>query len=458
MEETTIARPIKRAKNTQVFTFTHRQMWYIQNRDPVIQFVAQPPTETNGGNIYWRNQFRTLPIRALQFWVNPGELALFTNFTAMKFLEADISIHQMSFRSQFITGSAAVGYANSNMQLHGLVFENPHNDLLPHNIFLDGQDPVGNAAINGVNLQNDIWPSNNALTWTTPSQAKVASLQFKELGYTTWYHGGVLDATSATGQTFIGAQNATYQYIPEILAHSQLIGRKVTDWNKTYNLSGMWGGEWISIRPYFSAGSTTNDFMNNVGAGAIDGNAQSVTGLLNLDKGTAEATSQIALQDMWIIPPDPLWAPIAPRQDAVQQPSSTQNLGTGIYTKDDPASRSVGFDNLQLAVEHLFNQDGSVVPAIMDFYVDTNISVEVSFDYGTHHCAWQTISIPPPEGSKDQPLNIVLPQQWQAVNNRLGLRRTVLTGRAPGTSNLLYQGFGQKMSLGLGTQAGYLYG
>ena len=58
---------------------------------------------------------------------------------------------------------------------------------------------------------------------------------------------------------------------------------------------------------------------------------------------------------------------------------SPPNIPVGSYAKTPGHMMT---DNLFLGIEHLPNSDGSIVPAIWDMYIDTNIRIEVDFDYG----------------------------------------------------------------------------
>lgn len=448
-ESTTIARPIKLNRNANVFTFTHRHMWSIPTDDSVIRYVKQDPTETLGGNVYYRNQFRTIPTRAISFWMAPGEIAMISQFNQMRFLSAKLKMHEMSYRTQFITGSGDVGFANSNIQLHGMVYENNLNKLPVNNVWGPTDTPITATPVNGFGIQNRIWPDNNSIAAASVTTVQaVSTCQFTELPWRTWYFAGAENATGATGQTFVGSQLANYQYPFLMLGEAQILGKHIKDWEKHYDLERAWHGRWLPIRPFLSSFSTNGDWQTNGAPGGTDGNAMTVGGLLNGDKGEASAQNYLMIYDMWVCPPDGFHDMVMPRANVVEMNMPGPGA-VGTYNSDKQANYFM--DNLQVGIEHLKNPaDGSVVKAVMDFYLDTEITVEVDFDYSGQYPAAQLISIVG-EG-KDQSLNALIPVQWQCTNTNPSLLRTALTSlKRQSTSYFQSGGFGSSWAPGMGT-------
>ena len=95
--------------------------------------------------------------------------------------------------------------------------------------------------------------------------------------------------------------------------------------------------------------------------------------------GTGVSASHHGMRDLWIVPPDPQAWFVRNVVDQISTTSSAQpsSVAAGQYHKELYTGEQ--YDNLFLAVEHLLNQDGTIVPCTWDFYVDTSISVELDF-------------------------------------------------------------------------------
>ena len=115
------------------------------------------------------------------------------------------------------------------------------------------------------------------------------------------------------------------------------------------------------------------------------------------------------------------------------------NVVAGDYAKSQIKKPRV--ENLWMGVEHLTNQDGSIVPMIWDFYVDTNITVEVNYKTGGHgyEKLARASAIGLPSASPQARECYYTTESFQSVNNNnkdlfLGLwagRNSVTTGNMP---------------------------
>ena len=186
-EEYTIARPIPHRGPIQL-NFNHRRMYMIPNFVEQFAFVNPAPVAAGITDQWIRNQFRCLPIRSMFWWMTPGEAALLFQFQKMKFLSAKWCIHNQSFRTQFITGSSAVGYANSNMQCHGYIYRGDMDNFPIYDIWYSAEVPITDQPVNGINVANFEWPA--SLDEAPSCITSSPQYGFQVLPYTPWVYQG----------------------------------------------------------------------------------------------------------------------------------------------------------------------------------------------------------------------------------------------------------------------------
>lgn len=382
-DDTTIARPIKSLPNHITFKFTHRQMWSINTYSEQYKTVQINPSDTAAGAMFYRNQFRILPIKSLAFFASPGEQAILLQFTHMKFKRASINMHTTSFRSQFVTGSTAVGFANSNMQLHGYLFDEEEN-MPPYNIYLNGQDPVAADAVSGPAIGDAIWPGYaSAPTATTNSLC-----QFDQLPWVPWLFGGLIQTTNPAAAKVNMVDTYNNQIIYPMIQRAELIGRKVTDISREYELEKAWGGQWLPIRPHWAGHhSDVPQNWSSTAPNTFGGMVGTVYGLL-YQYGGADMGNSDGFRNMWITPPNEYFNLVQaigdPLAAATISYRPTDGAAQGRHVHSFYPDPTKGAKNLFLGVEHLINQDDSIVPAIWDFYLDTEIEIECKWDYGNY--------------------------------------------------------------------------
>ena len=318
MEETTIHQGVISKPSSVVLTFSHRQMWTIGNKATPWSQKVLPATATDPGLIWNNSPFHCLPIRAAMFWMTTGELAMLTMGSSIKFLKADLTIHHSSFRSQFITGSSSVGFANSNMQLHGHIFENEGN-LPPYEILASGSPIpadtpvvlVGNA------INNAIWADRNSESDCTNK----ATFRFTPLVWDPWFYGGALPPTTASTPSMADLTSLAYHNnMFPMMEKTTIIGRKVADWNRTYDLASQWNGLSIPTRMTHTGNPGMADFSKEA-AGGRSCQAFTTQALLNMDVNTS-GIAQVALDDMWVVPPDSFSQYVRNKADSVTAKST----------------------------------------------------------------------------------------------------------------------------------------
>lgn len=425
MEETTIHRGVQPSHGKLIMTFSHRQCWSVGNYAAPWVRLAGTPGAGQIAPVFYRPPFYVLPLRSVFFWMTYGELALFTQAYQMRFLHADMNIHHSSFRSQFITGSSAVGFANSNMQLHGLIYESGGN-LPPYEVLKSGDPLTAPVVLAGQDIASATWqPLGDSAT------AVCASNSFQSLTWTPWFHLGWLPPTDDSAVPPLNNMAGMQTMFP-MVEKAQIMGRKVMDWNKSFDLQSQWGGRWIPVKPNFINGSAYGqDFTTNTPS-TLPGFAFTVQALINNGRNGA-GTAQIDIDDMWIVPPDPFTDMVRNQEDrhtAVDDPPV--GVATeGSYNKHKKGIRLI--DNLFVGIEHLPNPDGSMVPAIWDMYIDTNITVELDFSAQGYHpgaAFSQYKSGVYAAGNTTKYMQYVSlePLRYQCVNNTGEQRFTMLKG------------------------------
>ena len=382
-EEYTIARPLRRC-GPVILNFTHRRMYSISNFDTPFDFVNQEPPVTGDPTQLWvRNQFRILPLRAATWWMSRGELALILGFDNLKFLEADLNIHNHSMRTQFVTGSSSPGFANSNMQMHGYIFNNPLQDMPCYDIWQASSRPVTGSPVTGYNIANQEWPE--AIDTPSISVLDRPNYQFVPLNYVPWMLAGWHSATTyETVKPADPAHDTRYQTLYNQVALSHIIGKKVKDWTEKFDLAKCWGNKWIPIKGRNQLREGVFNYSTNA-AGATGGLTYTLqAGVGQMDVNTVTTFAGInVIENLMITPAHTSFeADDGYNDQMLPQSGMGLNITAGDYVKSTHKKPRV--ENLWMGVEHLTNQDGSIVPMIWDFYVDTNITVEVNYKTGGH--------------------------------------------------------------------------
>lgn len=241
--------------------------------------------------------------------------------------------------------------------------------------------------------------------------------------------------------------SAILQSMYPLMEKSQIIGRKVADWNRSWNLAECWHDRHIQVRPTFVPQEAVADYSVTA-PGGVDGLAYTLGALTNLS-GNTGGSAQDGTSDLWICPPDPQndSAYNGIDQGSMANAAAPSSFAAGMYNKTKKAG--IGVDNIFMAVEHLPNPDGTIVPVAWDFYCDTNISIELSFDYNGYQPNAITQSIivpgyPSAAGTKAPGYVSLMPNKYQAVCNNaravyaplIGNRNANFRTVIPGTSGL----------------------
>ena len=407
----TISRPLGN-KNGATFTFSHRYMFSIYNYDTPLKINTWSTDGTGTKYFAERHQFKVLPLKSLMFWMARGEQALMLQFNKMKFLQCGFRMHDMSFRSQFVTGSTAVGFANSNMQLHGMIMKPNYEDMPPYEIFKDGAEPDGvNKQILGADVANVLYP---APVDVGISGMIAATTQFVPLPWQPWFWAGVLGNTDTTqaqpARPCLASE--TQHLIPIQL--STLIGKRVEEFGEQYDLAAHWHNRYIPIKPGWRGAA--NNFLADyrtaapAGAGPM---AYTIGGLVNATGYTTGVGVNDCSEDMHIVPPDRHFHSAYANANNNEFPTATSSQADG-RSFGNNAKR---LNNLFLGVEHLMNQDGSLVPAIWDFYIDTTITIECKKDHHVYLPGNTLVTLDKEDPDHSQGFNYMLPNPYQAVNN-----------------------------------------
>jgi len=344
-----------------------------------------------------------------------GELALLAQFQALKWVKAGFKIHSQSFRSQFVTGSTAVGFANSNMQMHGYWFEDTRNELGPWNMWTTGSPSTTRCTL-GTDIINLINPPLGG-----PTSNKVAKREFVPLPFTPWFNMGTIANGAVGAAEYPGETLVNYQSEPLLMQGSYIIGKKVKEWNREYNLAAMWHNKFIPIKPHLLPINWTGNAVIQDGTTNIPSAASAGTWADTWIHNNVSSAIGQSIADTCIVPQYP---------GCYDQPSRSIEGSDGIWP-DDNASRIAGvgaiprgdlgmFTTPMLAVEQLTNQDGSVVPAAWDFYISTEIVVEVMYNSGgIYPQSYVSVVIPPnaPVGAPQTQFSLILPHPYQATVN-----------------------------------------
>lgn len=386
VEELTICRPLTFPNNRVTLTFKHRRCITIPNFDTPVTVARCPVGPDLGGNPErsWsiknvRYPTYVLPTRAFCWWVDPGEIGLLSGCTAMRFVSADLNIHNSSFRTQFVTGSNAVNFANSNMIMHGMIVDHQHNFPL-HQLYLKGREPATGANmpdnLSPTDINNTEWGSYTP-PWTipdgpaNPTQTGM-TVQFGQAAYVPWFFHAYTDTT---GQPVNNCKSHWLKWA----ALCEIVGKKVKNWKKHYDLAATWQGRWLANRGHFPADNYNGLTDAQTDRGGWKYTPDSQAGTLRNNIGNAAA----GFRELAICPTRSM--------ELFEATQGWYNPTTG----KQAASRTAGVNefpnkdlrpipNLFLGVEHLQNVDGSIVPIIWDFYLDTEITVELEFSKGCY--------------------------------------------------------------------------
>lgn len=375
-QELTIARPISAAGQPVFLRFSHRHMFSIPNFDTPYNIVTQ---NTSGGGVAIRYQYRCLPVKSAMFWMTPGELSLLFQFQGIKWINADFSMHNMSFRSQFVTGSTTVGFANSNMQLHGLLFEATDGNFPPYNIWKATDAPYTNNAVKGVDILNTQWSRTVDVGVTG---LNVSSMQFVQLPYVPWMFAGRNCSTIAEAQPqYSKWQDIVYQHGLQLAQSSEIIGHKVNEIKRSYDLRTAWRDRFVPVKPHLSLGAEPQNFSNTPGSNTAGG-LGTYGGLLYADGNAAVPGTISTHLDTTVIPPNSQFefdeANISDYNVPIGNVPS--HVAVGDYIKNE--RRTPQMLTPFIGIEHLPNADGSIVQSLWDFYLDTDIIVEATYNTG----------------------------------------------------------------------------
>lgn len=450
-EESTIARPI-RHNGPLVLTFSHRRLYYLPNFNPVFDVVNPVPVPGTTNPIFIRNQFRCLPIRANAWWMTPGEQALLYQFQKMKYVHAKWCIHNQSFRTQFVTGSANVGFANSNMQCHAYVYKGNMDNFPMYEIWYNGNKPITDNPVTGPVINSAEWP--NSLDGGLASFTLSPQYQFTPLPYVPWIYGGTHRPSDLIdGVLYPELGNDTnFQNYFNMLQDCDIIGKKVPEICEEYDLASTWGNRFIPIVPRTTFNEVGIDWSTKNMA-----NYPSMIGTkMSMLQKTAAGTgiNMFGTDDDMICPPNDFSEYMNTGVDSSSGPNSgyPSSQVSGSY---GGGHRKPRVQNKFLAVEHLVNDDGSIVPMVWDFYVDTEITVEVTYETGGYLMRCQNIQIPAYRKADGTPvssgplLNINQMQRYQSTQQ--GTNSNILTHLYAGTNTRALGEFtGGVVSLGTG--------
>ena len=380
-EEKTIARPLS-IKNVVQFTFNKRYLLSFSNIgtavNTTIQRLAVDQSSSAGApflqvNGLWVNYpFYVLPVKSPIWWMNSGEMALLLQFTKFRYCHAKMKAHNLSYRTQFVTGSNAIAFANSNMQMHSYLVE-PNDTMPPYNVWtgdgLPGTAPPATPALLASALHGNefIEPT----TVATPVFGG-AETYFQNWQFYPWFLQGYQPKTVGTSKLTptMDAGNQTYM---TLMKHAEILGKKVKEWDRSYDLEGIWGGKWLPIRGTQQPIAT--DFTVSAGDFYSRGPLAGTSTPCLTSTGNPVANFSGTL----ICPARPSeyhqpWA----KADGVAAQANTGDTNSYGYPVR-PLHGMGKVSNIFLGIESLPNQDGSLVPIIMDGYFDTEITVECSF-------------------------------------------------------------------------------
>jgi len=374
-EEVTIARPLN-DPNPVTFSFRHRHMWSIFNK-PTQNQLVQASTGFGPDCVFQANQFFILPVKAAAFWMTRGEQARLYNFHNIRFVTASMKLHNQSYRTQFVTGSTAIGYANSNMQIHGYIFQDSQNELPPYNIWPQTGGVTTNV-VRGTDIRNLLYPSTST---TLGTQGPYATQEFVALTWEPWFISGYVPTNNAAAEIMADASWLN-QVTIGMIQRSHILGKKVKEWNWSFNLGAAWGGRWVPLRshtlPYYPSdiinGPQETDAMPSIGNAGCWGIAATPNGIAG---GALNV-----MDDMMIVPDNPMEI-IQPYSDPDEGVSNPNPLAAQRDFGTPGTMKHAGtLENVFLGVEHLSNQDGTTVPVVWDFYIDTEIVIEATYHTG----------------------------------------------------------------------------
>lgn len=460
-EEFTIARPIQR-RGPLTFTFTHRKMYSITNFPTPFDSV-NPVATTQFTNSWLRTQLKCLPVKAAIWWMIDGEINLIFQFKRMKFVEADFHIHNMSFRTQFITGDSSPGYANSNMQMHGYIVDEADDKLPPYGIWSPAGKPVANEELNGYDIFGYEWPQ--VLANGTSSYTQQSGYQFIPLPYVPWFYCGQNRISPGVANMMWPdiSQDTAHQLAPNLLRYASIVGKKIPEIHRKYNLAGHWHNKWIPVRPHLYDKDDSPGFDYTTHFPQLPGHVGSWApffGYMN-DKGSL-VQQRNRPYDIHVIPPHDTFEYQDPSVDSVQSVGGSANLFGGAYGAGAAKGKMNSF---LIGVEHLQNADGSLVPIIWDFYVDTNIVVQVDYESGVWPLNGAEIQlIVPGTGNEKAPIEayyVVNPNQAIANDSHSENIYTKLSGisstHSQSSAPRSLGGFGARYPIGNNTNPAISY-
>lgn len=416
-EEVTIARPLKRSGPIQ-FTFQHRYFLSVPTDSTPLEI--QIGATGVGQTEYWlRTQFRGFPVRSANLWMTQGEIALLLQFNAIKFNHASMKLSQNSYRTQFITGSTTIGFANSNMQTHSYCFQDLNNELPPYQWYLDGAGPNSPSVVTGANVNAFLFPGyygSSPYTVGTVA-APAATHSYAIMPWRPWIKGGTTATTNAALE-IDPSQDWQLNVAPSILHQSSIMGKKVKEMSFDFNLAASWNGLWVPIRPHLFPQFPV-DYETPTPETPT---TTQQTGFAGCWLGLSNIAGTTAIQkfsSLMICPATPVTSlyPFADEYYIAESASSTQVRQSGVYGTGVPSQTYP--QDVWVAVEHLPNADGSIVPCVWDFVCDVEIMVEAAYETGIHTKVAQAISTYDSDmGTPKYRRNYIVPNLYQSINNR----------------------------------------
>jgi len=222
---------------------------------------------------------------------------------------------------------------------------------------------------------------------------------------------------------------------------AHIMGKDVKQWGRTYDLKHMWGNKWLPVKPHYlpdyrNASQVTLSTQDNNNAGCMFPSLQG-----------SQAISQNIVNQVTL---DTLVCPVRPAEyiQPMENIDSEQSA-TNFFGQINQLHHVSHMPNLFLMAENLPNPDGTVVPIIWDFYMDTEIQIEAEYDAGVFMRDWLIMAAGTNVGPEDPYIGMVGPDPANCVYNKfIGSTYTDHSGRQAG-SNTLQSGF----SLG---EMGYL--
>lgn len=391
-EETTIARPLSHSNVCQ-FTFKRRYMFSFQNigssRSSLHQIVQvnQPTSGTAApfsqlAGVWVQYPFYVMPVKAPGWWLQDGEVALILQFKAFKYCHASMKAHNISYRTQFTTGTNAVSFANSNMQMHSYLYDGSVAKLPPYNIWDSGHVP-GSAVPTTNSYIDTFLHGNTSIEPATTSTPIIggAETSFQTYSMIPWFIEGYAPITPGTST--INPLGMSYsQGYQTFIKGSEIYGKKVKEWNRTYNLKSYWGDRWLPLAGHHMPVAT--DDLTNQSVGAQMGTAWNA--------GTMCARPSLTNVDPITIFKSTHVCPVRP--SVYVQPTLNVDgaYSVGLPEATDPGQMTYGqvsllkhmnvMQNLLFGVESLPNQDATIVPVVVDMYMDTEIQIECTFGHG----------------------------------------------------------------------------